>query len=285
MNKIAPSYDKKYLEIHRPKPLSDEWLEQAQTEILDGKIDKNISNEIYDEFKMLVEEWIFSSSLNRLLGIASFPRKDIIIGCTQFIDSIYMKGAVQVLENDYRYHQRLNLASFTSIGDLKPNVPLIISLPFAQVGSIHYQMDQILNEAINKKIPVHIDGAWITCCKDIEFDFDHPAIQSVGISLSKGLGLGWNRIGLRWSKDTTQDAISLMNDFDMNNRALVMIGLYFLKRFPSDYLWKKYEKIYDKVCYDFGLEKTKSIHLALKDGSPVGISPLIRYLIKNDCDL
>lgn len=285
MNRIAPSYDKKYLEIHRPKPLSDEWLEQTQMEILDGKIDKNISDTIYEEFKVLAEEWIFSSSLNRLTGIESFSRKDIIIGCTQFIDSIYMKGEVQVLENDYRYHQRLNLAAFSSIGDLKPGVPLIISLPFAQVGSVHYQMYELLDEAIDKKIPVHIDGAWITCCRDVKFDFDHPAISSVGISLSKGLGLGWNRIGLRWSRETTQDAVSLMNDFDMNNRALVMIGLHFLKRFPSDYLWKKYEKIYDKVCYDFGLEKTKSIHLALKDGSPVGVSPLMRYLIKNDRDL
>jgi hypothetical protein len=282
LNRIAPSYNEKYLEVERPKPLSDQFLEYAQLEILEGNIDKNISDAIYDEFKILAEEWIFSSTLNNLTGITAFSRKDIIIGCTQFIDSIYMKSDVQVLENDYRYHERLKLASFSSIGKLKPNIPLIISLPFPQVGSVHDQMDELLKESINKNIPVHIDGAWITCCKDIDFDFDHPAIKSVGISLSKGLDLGWNRIGLRWAKETTQDAVTIMNDFSMNNRALVMIGLHFLKKFPPDYLWKKYEKFYDKVCYDFKLEKTKSIHLALKNGSPVGVSPLIRYLIKNE---
>jgi hypothetical protein len=282
LNRIAPSYNEKYLEVERPKPLSDQFLEYAQLEILEGNIDKNISDAIYDEFKILAEEWIFSSTLNNLTGITAFSRKDIIIGCTQFIDSIYMKGDVQVLENDYRYHERLKLASFSSIGKLKPNIPLIISLPFPQVGSVHDQMAALLEESINKNIPVHIDGAWITCCKNVNFDFDHPAIKSVGISLSKGLGLGWNRIGLRWSRETTQDAITIMNNFSMNNRALVMIGLHFLKKFPPDYLWKKYEKFYDKVCYDFKLEKTKSIHLALKAGSPVGVSPLIRYLMNNE---
>jgi hypothetical protein len=282
LNRIAPSYNEKYLEVERPKPLSDQFLEHAQLEILEGNIDKNISDAIYDEFKILAEEWIFSSTLNNLTGITAFNRKDIIIGCTQFIDSVYMKGDVQVLENDYRYHERLKLASFSSIGNLKPSIPLIISLPFPQVGSVHDQMNELLEESIDKNIPVHIDGAWITCCKNVNFNFDHPAIKSVGISLSKGLGLGWNRIGLRWSREITQDAITIMNDFSMNNRALVMIGLHFLKKFPPDYLWKKYEKFYDKVCYDFKLEKTKSIHLALKAGSPVGVSPLIRYLMNNE---
>lgn len=282
MNRIAPSYDKKYLEIERPKPLSDQFLENTQLEILEGNIEKNISDAMYDEFKILAEEWIFSSKLNKLTGITSFKRKDIIIGCTQFIDTIYMKGKVQVIENDYRYHERLNSAVFSSVGELKKDIPLIISLPFPQVGSVHWQMDELLNEAVDKNISVHIDGAWITCCKDIRFDFDHPSIKSVGISLSKGLGLGWNRIGLRWTKETSQDAVTIMNDFNMNNRALVMIGSHFLKKFPPDYLWSRYKNFYDKVCNDFKLEKTNSIHLALRNRSPVGISPLIRYLIENE---
>ena len=77
------------------------------------------------------------------------------------------------------------------------------------------------------------------------------------------------------------DAITLMNDFRMNLRAVSMIGLHFIRNFPSDYLWTTYGDIYHKVCKDFNLTPTKSIHLALRNGQAVGISPLIRYVSNN----
>jgi hypothetical protein len=123
-----------------------------------------------------------------------------------------------------------------------------------------------------------VDGAWLTCCRGIDFDLLHPSISSVGISLSKGLGLGWNRIGLRWTRQTKPDSVTIMNDFRMNNRALVKIGLHFIRNFPTDYLWTTHGDRYYKVCGDFGLTPTNSIYLALRNGEPVGVSPLIRYL-------
>ena len=143
---------------------------------------------------------------------------------------------------------------------------------------IYLDMQEILDEALIKKISVHIDGAWISCCRDVRFDFNHPAIQSVGISLSKGLGLGWNRIGLRWTKETKADSISIMNDFYMNLRATAIIGLHFLLNVKPDYLWNTHGDKYYKVCKDFNLTQTNSIYLALKNNQPVGVSPLIRYL-------
>lgn len=276
--KIALRYSAEFLEIERPQPLSDNKLEMVIGEILNGKLDRNISDTVYDNFKSEVEDWILNSSLNKLTGLNTFSRKDIIIGCTQFIDSLYMKGAVQVLKEDYRYHHRLGYAQFVEVGQLHPKIPLILAMPFPQVGAPHDKIKDILEECLEKQIPLHIDGAWITCCKDIEFDFSHPAIESVGISLSKGLGLGWNRIGLRWVKDYTPDSVTIMNDFNMNNRALAMIGLHFIRNFNPDYLWLTHGHRYRKICDDFNLTPTKSIYLALKNGSPVGVSPLIRYL-------
>lgn len=277
--KVAPEYLEKYLEIERPSPLSDNAIEQAQIDILNGKIDKNITDSVYENFKSEAENWILSSKLNLLSGLNSFARKDIIIGCTQFIDAQYMKGPVQIIEGDYRYHARLNPSiEYNVPGCLRPNVPLIIAMPFPSIGAPHLQMKEILNESMEKSIPVHIDGAWVSCCRDIDFDFSQPAIHSVGISLSKGLGLGWNRIGLRWTRDTKADAVTIMNDFRMNNRALAMIGLHFIRNFEPDYLWKTHGNNYYKVCNDFGLTPTKSIYLALRNGHPVGVSPLLRYL-------
>lgn len=279
--KIAKSYSIDYLEIDRPSPLSDNRIEQTIQDVLLGKLDHDISDIVYANFKQEMTNWLFASKLNTLTGFDKFSRVDIINGCTQFIDNQYMQGPIQVLADDYRYHRRLGKAHCVKPGQLKNHMPFVIAMPFPQVGKVHTNMKELLDEAVDKHIPVHIDGAWISCCKDLKFNFSHPAIQSLGISLSKGLGLGWNRIGLRWIKDTVQDSISIMNDFNMNNRALAMIGLHFVRNFEPDYLWNNYSNQYYKVCNDFNLVPTNSIYLALKDGNPVGVSPLIRYL-END---
>ena len=58
-------------------------------------------------------------------------------------------------------------------------------------------MYSILDECERKGIPVHVDGAWLGCTRIFEFDLNHPAIQSYGISLSKA-GIGNNRILYTW---------------------------------------------------------------------------------------
>jgi hypothetical protein len=190
-----------------------------------------------------------------------------------------MQGPVQVLRGDYRYHERLGLAYVKDVGSLIPDIPLIIAMPFPSIGALHHDMEEILHECKIKNIAVHIDGAWISCCRDITFDFNHVAIRSVGISLSKGLGLGWNRIGLRWAKEQTRDSISIMNDFHMQNRMPTMVANYVLDNVSSDYLWTKYGEINAKICNDFDLIPSKAIHMAFKqDGTFIGLSPLIRHL-------
>jgi len=280
--RIAPEYSTDYLEIERPSPLSDLRIEQLISDVMTGKMDSNITDSVYIDFKKETTNWIFNSKLNQLTGFDSFERVDIINGCTQFIDNLYMKGPVQVLRNDYRYHDRLGLAYIKDVGSLIPDVPLIIAMPFPSIGAPHHDMEEILDEAKNKRIDVHVDGAWVTCCRGVVFDLSHPSIKSVAISLSKGLGLGWNRIGLRWTRQSNPDSVTIMNDFHMNNRALAIIGLHFIRNLPPDYLWSVHGDRYKKICNDFGLTPTNSIYLALRNGQPVGVSPLIRYLENAD---
>jgi len=278
--KIAPAYSEEYLEIERPQPLSDKHIETLIEELLPHRWGYEVSDLLYTQFKKEMTDWVLRSKLNNITGLDNFNRVDIINGCTQFIDSIYMQCQPQILQGDYRYHHRLGNWD-TQVGLLKEGIPLIIAMPFPSTGDVHANMKEILDEAGDKGISVHVDGAWYTCCRGIDFDVSHPAIKSVAISLSKGLGLGWNRIGLRWTKETTPDAITIMNDFSMNLRAPAMIGLHFIKQLEPDYLWKKYGDVYNKICKDFNLTPTKSIYLALKDNQPVGVSPLIRYVAEH----
>lgn len=282
MTTTALDYTEKWLQVERPQPLSDLKIENTFKNIIAGNWQTDITDQIYEDFKLECEHWIFSTKLNNLTGIKSFIRKDIIIGCTQFIDNLYMQGPIQILRGDYRYHERLGLAYVKDVGSLIPNIPLIIAMPFPSIGAPHQDMEEILYECKIKNIEVHLDGAWITCCRNIDFDLSNDVIRSVGISLSKGLGLGWNRIGLRWTKEDKVDAITIMNDFKMNCRPLSMVGLHFVRCFESDYLWNAYGNLNQRVCKDFGLEQTNSIYLALRQGQPVGIAPLIRYLAEHE---
>ncbi len=276
--KVATGYLSEFLEIERPQPLSDQKIESAIQDVLSGKLDKDITDKVYTDFKFETTRWLFNSKLNQLTGFDNFDRVDIINGCTQFIDNLYMQGPVQVLRGDYRYHERLGLAYVKDVGSLIPDIPLIVAMPFPSIGAPHRDMEEVLHECKIKNIEVHLDGAWVSCCRDINFDFSNEVIRSVGISLSKGLGLGWNRIGLRWTRQSKPDSVTIMNDFHMNNRALAMIGLHFVRNFPVDYLWNKHGDRYYKICKDFNLIPTNSIYLALQENVPVGVSPLIRYL-------
>ena len=275
--KIAPEYNPIYLEVDRPQPLVDNYIESLIQDVLSGRLDRDISDQVYINFKKEMTAWLLQSQLNTIHGLDQFDRVDIINGCTQFIDTAYMNGPVQVLAGDYRYHARLG-NWYTYPGFLNKEKQLVIAMPFPSTGDTHVSMKEILDEARDKGIGVHVDGAWFTCCRGIHFDVSHPSIRSVGISLSKGLGLGWNRIGLRWTKSKDADAITIQNDFNMNLRAPAMIGLHFLRNLAPDYLWTTYGDVYYKICEDFDLTPTKSIYLAMKDGCPVGLSPLIRWL-------
>ena len=276
--KIATSYDSSWLEVDRPQPLIDNKIESITKSISAGN---DFTDQVYVDFKREMTGWLFNSQLNHIVGFDYFNRVDIINGCTQFIDNVYMQGQPQVLIGDYRYHARLGNC-WSRPGLLRQGVPLVIAMPFPSTGAVHVNMKEVLDEAQDKGISVHVDGAWFTCCRGINFDLSHPAIESVGMSLSKGLGLGWNRIGLRWTKSKHPDSITIMNDFHMNNRALSIIGLQFIRNLEPDYLWKTHGDRNTKICRDFNLTPTPCIHLALKDNQPVGLSPLIRYLENNE---
>lgn len=273
-------YSKDLLQYTRPQPMYDKHINK----LLDEVYHKNPAHmhNLVNDFKNLFIEKLNNFTVNELLGLDTFKYHDVIIGCTQFIDDLYIRlgNNLMILENDYKYHERLNPnIKYYSIDNLDKNKELLIAMPFPAYGDIHPSMNDILDRCLKLNIPIHIDGAWLTCSKDIHFDFSHPAIQTLGVSLSKGLGLGGNRIGIRFSKERPTGSISIMNDFNMNCQGLMLTGLHFLEKLPLDYFWLKYKDANDKVCQDFSLTPTKSIHLALDaNGNPVGIRPLLRYL-------
>jgi alanine-alpha-ketoisovalerate/valine-pyruvate aminotransferase len=276
---VNREYNEQWLQQDRPQPMYSSNINKFYDEFYQHN--PVHTPDLDQQFKDTFVKWLGNHKYSSFTGLDAFKHKDIINGCTQFIDDLYQRcGTLQTFENDYKYHWRLNNdIEYATIDTLDPNKELLISMPFPFYGDVHPNMQGILDAAQEKNIPVHIDGAWISCIRNIEFDFDHPAIQTVGISLSKG-GMGGNRIGLRFARKRPEGAVTIMNDFNMNSQALVSMGIKFMEELGPEYFWTQYKDHYAKVCEDFDLQPTKAIHLASKNGKPVGVRPLLRCLQK-----
>jgi hypothetical protein len=277
---IDRKYNEEWIQYDRPQPM---YCNQINS-FYDNFYKENPVHisDLDQKFKDTFVKWLADHKYSTFRGLDAFPRRDIINGCTQFIDDLYQRcGTLQTFENDYKYHWRLNPdIKYVTVDTLDPNKELLIALPFPFYGDIHPDMNTILDCCLELNIPVHIDGAWISCIRNIDFNFDHPAIRTVGISLSKG-GMGGNRIGLRFARTTPNGAVTIMNDFNMNSQSLVSMGIKFMEELGPEYFWRKYETAYQKVIQDFNLVETKAIHLArTQDGDPVGVRSLLRCIIK-----
>lgn len=156
---------------------------------------------------------------------------------------------------------------------------LVFEAPFAHYGDLHPHTSEILNRCQELTIPVHIDASWYGCLRDFKFDYSHPAIQSISFSLSKGLGLGSHRTGIRYSKKRWAGSVSISNDFNMNIVSSMWIGMRFMEKFTIDYAQEKYGEAYKLVCEKLNLTPTKALHIAFKDNAPVGIRPFLRTLV------
>ena len=274
---VNREYNKQWLQQDRPQPMYSSNINKFYDEFYQHN--PVHTHDLDQQFKDTFVKWLDNHKYSSFTGLGAFKHKDIINGCTQFIDDLYQRcGTLQTFENDYKYHWRLNPdIEYVTVDTLDSKRELIIAMPFPYGGDVHPQMQEILDSCVEKNIPVHIDGAWVPCCRDITFDFSHPAITSFCISLSKG-GLGGNRIALRFARQRPHGAITIMDDFNMNCQSLVSMGIEYMQELGPEYFWKKYEKTYAQVCKDFDLQPTKAIHLATKAGKPVGVRPLLRVL-------
>jgi hypothetical protein len=280
----------KSLFTERPRPMYDKEFHDFGKSLVTVKNDMFNSEDSGGFFCRKVDQWLRSSELNEFTGMEKFSHRHVIQGVTQFIDDLYQMnlGNIFTLDHDYMYHKRLYDDKYvlTDITQIKENSNLLISMPFPFYGNIHHNMEFILLHCLEKNVKVHIDAAWIGCTRNIKINFDHSAIHSIGFSLSKGLGLGYSRIGVRYARDIMRGPITIMNDFTMITRPLCWWGMEFINHFGHDHLQNKYYEYYKELCATHELIESKSIHLAhqMENGElrPVGVRPALEHLYKND---
>lgn len=250
------------------------------------------------EYLDFYPEWIASSHLNSIEGLQAFPHRHLINGTTQSFDEAYYRYAgkrLRLFRGEYAYHRRV-FADWKFIEDepLAADDFVIVSAPFCTTGDVHPEFYQLLDSATHLKIPVLIDCAYFGTCENFKVKVDFPCVESVSFSLTKGVGLGDIRSGIRFSHFDDNFPIAQQNRYEHTILGAAKIGLYMMQNLSPDFIPNKYSDIQKQVCAELGLTPTKCMHLALGDGSKkwdhygidgkyqrVGIRNLIKARFKN----
>ena len=274
------------------KDLKDKLQTSNFTQIKDPDLMAHADSFALGDYKDIPNSYIIhamveklkSTTLNSLTGYSPFKYQEVIIGVTQYIDNLVMKHGIknlQILEHDYKYYWRLNKnIEWATIGNLTPNTHMITGLPFPGHCAVHDQMDALISECNEKNISLHLDCAWMGCVKNVTFDFDQPCIKSFAMSFSKAYGLGWNRIGIRWSRtiDPT-DSVTIFNHHDMYNPILIKVAYHYMKEFDIDYLWNKYSSYYQQICKSTLTMPTDIVWLGKNiRGQLIGMSDALQHV-------
>lgn len=240
-----------------------------------------------------MDGWIRSHRFVGYVGLDALPIMDAILGTTHQLDELHMAYGDKIctFQGEYKYHRRLTrntVKQIRSPEEITPGDVLVVSYPSCITTGLIHGFDQILDRCLEIEVPVHIDGAWFGQCRNTFLNVSHPAIRTVSVSLSKAFGMGSQRIGIRYSKERTVGPISIMNDYEYANVSDMWIGVNMIDSLGSDYWWGNYSNLYSKVCRDFDLEESDSIHVAWKtiDGHRVqlGIRTPLRMLIEDIYD-
>lgn len=235
--------------------------------------------ECREEYTNVFHKWIQSNKYNTLNGLDAFKRRDVIVGTTQELDEAYWRHSnkrLRIYRGEYAYHSR-NINNYVFLEDesLETGDYAIISIPFAGTGE-QIDISKILNEATNKNVPVIIDCAWWGAGWDTMLDLNHSAIETVCFSLSKNVGLGNMRTGLRYSNLQTGPIVQ-QNNFNHLVKSNMKLGIYQMNTFSSDWVVEKYKAAYERMCGQTELEPSKCLHVAWQDSNLVGVRNLVKH--------
>lgn len=281
-NEIDWQEANRFLQFSRFKPIYDRAFHRLLEDLMEKGTKLSDPTALREQYLAQIDKWINSSQINSISGLEAFPDRDVIIGVTHTLDDLHIihHQSIVILDKTYAYYKRIRPdIPVRTIETLQTGDVLVFEAPFAHYGDLHPHTSEILNRCQELNIPVHIDASWYGCLRDFKFDYSHPAIQSISFSLSKGLGLGSHRTGIRYSKKRWPGPVSISNDFNMNIVSSMWIGMKFMEKFTIDYAQEKYGDAYNLVCEKLNLTPTKALHIAFKDNAPVGIRPFLRTLV------
>ena len=215
--------------------------------------------------------WLCSSSVNKLINIDMFRFSSFTHGTIQAFDAFYSsnrKRRFRCFKGEFMYHVacwRVGYDfAFIEDAPVQRGDAIVISLPFSDSGGRHPLMDEVIAACNRLEVPVLVDCAYMNISKGIEFDFNQPCIDVVAFSLSKTFyGLAKMRIGVRLSKNFTDDFVHVFNTAGMVNQFSCALGSAFIEKFDVDFNVTKYRQRQIDVCRQLNVEPSDCVIFGL----------------------
>lgn len=222
------------------------------------------------EYLDTYKQYLGNMKLNTIHGLERFTEHHLINGTTQTFDEAYHRYSnrrLRFYRGEYAYHRRIvSTWKFIEDGPIEPNDYVIVSVPHATTGDVPGGFYGMLDDCLANGCPVIVDCAYIGTSADVSFAVDHPAVESVSFSLTKGCGLGPVRSGIRYSNIKDNFPICQQNAYDHTILGAARIGLYFMQELKTpDFIPSIYLAHHKSACADAGLIPTKCMHLAIGD--------------------
>jgi hypothetical protein len=228
--------------------------------------DTNIHNLFLERFY----NWILETKNNTIIGLEKFQSKVFTNGSTEAFDKFYLKNKnrnLRYFKGEYMYHAAIGKSYFENVillddAPVNKNDVVVISLPFADTGDAHPQMDEILTKCSELGVPVLIDCCYYGACAGLIMNFDHSCITDITFSLAKSFPLGFIRVGMRLTRNDNNDPLFVYNKNNYVNRLGSAVGLELLNRYDPDYNYNTYKEAQQQFCIKLGVEPSKCVFFA-----------------------
>ena len=211
--------------------------------------------EPFNQFQSAFDTWIHSS-VQPVIGL---PDKSYIVsGLTDAFHQAYsVYNKIGIYHGEYGYHEKVFPDRVTH--DLKEADVIIISHPFSADGLCSHEK---IHEADKLGIPIFVDCAFFGICAGISFDFSsYKNVCSVGFSLSKTFGTGWQRVGLLYTKD--KYPVSVYGEWQYPLTASAMCHYDLIKKIGPDDMYKKYRLQQEEICGIIGVVPSDTVIFGL----------------------
>lgn len=228
------------------------------------------SNKVFEDtgkYKSVYTNWLLGSRYSNIIGLDKFEEVDFTFGITQSLDDLLFKhknDRLRIFKYEYHYTNKIH-GNYKHIeeGAIQSGEWVLISLPFCFDGKTPSGLKEVLDSAYEVGVPVYIDAAFYALSFDFTLDLSHPAIAEVYFSLSKNLGMGFLRTGIRFSNNPIYGPVSMQNEYNYSNLASVQLGAYVISKFDINHTLDKYKCAYKLLCLENGLSEGNCIHIAL----------------------
>lgn len=256
--------------------IKNESLELEVANIIDTVVKNGCLNdtEVHDRFCKKYKEWILSTKNNTITGLEKFNALAFSNGTTEAFDKFYLKHKnrrIRYFKGEYMYHIASAKAYFDEIAlieddEIRANDVVIFSLPFADNGAEHPNMEKILQACEELNVPVLIDCCYFGVCGNVKFNFDYTCIEEIVFSLSKNFPVQHLRIGMRLTRVDNDDPLFVYNKNKYVNRLGAAVGEQLIEKYSPDYNYNTYRNIQEMFCDQLEVTPTKCVFFATSTG-------------------